>query len=148
VLSSLGMLMDSRRRKIRKETPRSRAVYSRAVGDERGEVDSGEPLPRTKARHECARDASAAWNARRSYRAYFQSCGNLRDEAQLRGPAIGRRVVPPEVAGLLSQWGRERPPCVSFGVPAPSRGSLTPCSLCPLRPANPGAKSHADSGPD
>jgi hypothetical protein len=45
------------------------------------------------------------------------------DQAQLRGLAIGRRVLPPDVAGLLSQWGRERHPSVSaFGVLAPSRG--------------------------
>jgi hypothetical protein len=37
----------------------------------------------------------------RWYRLYFQSYGELRDEAQLRGPTIGRRVVPPEVAGVV-----------------------------------------------
>lgn len=102
-------------------------------------------IPRlmTNAHLECV----AGGHAPRPYRSYFRRSSQLRVDAQPLGPAIGRRVLPPEVAGLLSQWGRERPPSVSaFGVPAPSRGSLTPCNLCPLRPANPSGRSREDPG--
>jgi hypothetical protein len=61
-------------------------------------------------------------NVPRRYRSYFQSCGELRDETRLRGPTIGRRVVPPGSGGLSSQWGRERPPSVSLRRPGPVPG--------------------------
>jgi len=75
-------------------------------------------------------------NAPRLYRFYPQRCSQLRDEAQPHGLAIGRRLVPPEVAGLLSQWGRERPPSAgAFGVPAPSRGVAHAPTWSPDGPA-------------
>ena len=59
----------------------------------------------------------------RLYSSYSLNRDRLRDEAQPHDSAIGRRLLLPEEAGLLSQWGRERPPSASaFGVPAPSRG--------------------------
>jgi hypothetical protein len=39
--------------------------------------------------------------APRRYRYYFQRCDEFRDETQLCGPAIGRRVVPLEVARVV-----------------------------------------------
>src|SRR5712692_1033848 len=81
-------------------------------------------------------DCRGGGNAPRPHTSYIQSGSQLRAEAQPRGPAIGRRVLPPEVAGLLSQWGRERPPSAgAFGVPAPSKGVAHAPTRSPDGPA-------------
>jgi hypothetical protein len=82
-------------------TPWSALKYSCLVAEERGKWTRGDHFHQPRSVPIVFVERGGDGHVTRWYRLYFQSYGELRDEAQLRGPTIGRRVVPPEVAGVV-----------------------------------------------